>query len=473
MSGFTAWPDGLFFLCGGALSAAVILQALNLSYGFRPLEREQALAVNNLFEISVLAQLMTMVLLLSETAFHLRSGFAALTGYAPLRYGVCLVMAALAATVCRRKNSFAPLAAPLAAALILPAAEQFSVFSGIFLLDTLFWLLRSLRLLLLQLSRGSRQLTALSIKDALDRLDSGLLFCRKNGRIILRNERMRELMAELVETPPDNGRSFYSMLADGSLRKGCTREKLDGALSCRLTDGTVWQFTRHDLRDGRRTVVLLLASDTTELWEVNRRLLTQDRELARRNRELQTVLANLEETCRSEVTLQAKSRVHDVLGQRISLLLRAMREHRKPDEALLRSFAEGLPQELREVTADGGYSLDTLAKVFRRLGVTVHVDGWLPEQEESARVFYEIAVEAVTNAVRHGYASEVFITFSKRDGLCCMDVENRGLPTRGPVVEGGGLRGMRKKALRLGGSFSYESTDSFRVHVELPGEETV
>lgn len=49
-----------------------------------------------------------------------------------------------------------------------------------------------------------------------------------------------------------------------------------------------------------------------------------------------------------EELLRGKGRVHDVLGQRISLLLRALRENKQPDEALLSAFAEGLPRDFWE-----------------------------------------------------------------------------------------------------------------------------
>ena len=473
MSSFCLQNQTFFLVCGALLLAAVILQSLNLSYGFRPLEQEKILTAEHLMEISVLFELLVMVLMVAYTSFHAQLGFAGARCYPFLRSIAFAALTGLTLWTGVRHRNFINITAMAASGLILPAAERLAFFPTVFLFCCIFWLLRSLLLFIAQFSRRGSSLTALSIKEALDRLDSGLLFCRKDGRIILKNRQMQELMETLTDTAQYNGRDFYQMLEQGAVAPGCTRDALRDEQVCHLPDGHVWRFTRYDVAQGRRRNVLLLASDITERWEANDRLLKQDRELEKRNAELQKVLLNLDEICRSETVLQAKSRVHDVLGQSISLLLRSMREHREPDEVLLQSFAEGLPRELKEVTADGGYSLDTLAKVFHNLGITVHVDGWLPADEIQARTFYEIAVEAVTNAVRHGYATEISIAFSQKGKFRCMDIENQGLPIRGSVIEGGGLKGMREKALHLGGHFSYESADRFHIHVELPGGEMV
>ena len=179
-------------------------------------------------------------------------------------------------------------------------------------------------------------------------------------------------------------------------------------------------------------------------------------------------MKNLETICKTEETISAKSRVHDVLGQRISLLLRAIREHREPDEVLLRSFAEGLPEELTKTTEEGSYPLETLTEIFRGLGVSIHIEGSLPKEKTAADAMFRIAAEAVTNAVRHGYASEVSIVLSEENNVYRMTVSDSGIPPEGEVIEGGGLREMRRSVTELGGSFSYETTPGFCIRAEIP-----
>ena len=101
-------------------------------------------------------------------------------------------------------------------------------------------------------------------------------------------------------------------------------------------------------------------------------------------------------------------RVHDLLGQRISLLLRALRDGQQPDEALLMDFARSLPTALREdSTPTPARRLALLRETFQGMDVSVEVRGALPEDQAVADAFAEIAVECVTNAVRHGYATRI------------------------------------------------------------------
>ena len=68
----------------------------------------------------------------------------------------------------------------------------------------------------------------------------------------------------------------------------------------------------------------------------------------------------------------------------------------------------------------------------------METQGTLPEDEEVAENFAEIAVECVTNAVRHGYASRVQFHFFQND-CWRMTVTDNGIPPAGPIREGGGI----------------------------------
>lgn len=141
-----------------------------------------------------------------------------------------------------------------------------------------------------------------------------------------------------------------------------------------------------------------------------------------------------------EELLRGKGRVHDVLGQRISLLLRALRENRQPDETLLSAFAGGLPRNFWEDEAPSpDRRLELLTNMFRDMGVKVLIHGTLPQQEEVALEFADIAAECVTNAVRHGYATQVQLHFFQNDCWRMSSTDN-GIPPSAPIKEEGGRR---------------------------------
>lgn len=266
-----------------------------------------------------------------------------------------------------------------------------------------------------------------------------------------------------------NGVEFRRLLDSGPLC-GCERETLGGQQVFRLPDSSVWSVSAHDIPMGCRTLVLLTADDVTERWDAVTLLAERNRALEKRGQELRHNIENLQAICEAEEIARSKGRVHDLLGQRISLLLRALRDHQQPDEALLMDFACSLPTALREDRRPSpAHRLVRLRETFLGMDVSVEFRGELPEDADAADSFAEIAVECVTNAVRHGYATRVQFHFFQND-CWRMTVTDNGLPPSGPVREGGGIGGMRRRIDRLGGTLELHTVPRFRIEISVPKE---
>lgn len=181
-------------------------------------------------------------------------------------------------------------------------------------------------------------------------------------------------------------------------------------------------------------------------------------------------IEHLQAICEAEEIARSKGRVHVLLGQRISLLLRALRDDQQPDEALLMDFARSLPTALREDNRPSpARRLALLRETFRSMDVSVEIRGALPEDQAVADAFAEIAVECVTNAVRHGYATHVQFHLFHND-CWRMTVTDNGISPAGPIREGGGIGGMRRRMARLGGSMELYTSPRFRIELSVPKE---
>ena len=169
-----------------------------------------------------------------------------------------------------------------------------------------------------------------------------------------------------------------------------------------------------------------------------------------------------------------KSRVHDVLGQRLSLLSRILDSDLKEEVLLkeLKPLLMNLDEAIREPedTLPGKIIAD-LMHSFSLIGTTVHLKGELPEAEEIGRVFAEIIRECATNAVRHGGAANVYILVQENPTEYVMSLQNDGTVEAGPVREGGGLTGIRQKIQEFGGTVDVRSGNTFRVVVRIPTRE--
>lgn len=181
--------------------------------------------------------------------------------------------------------------------------------------------------------------------------------------------------------------------------------------------------------------------------------------------------------------------LHDEIGQSLTAALLALK--RTVDRA-----PEELRDELRTVQETVRSSLDEVRHVARRLrpdvledlglisalnalaaeftettGVPVirHVDAGLAELDsETELVIYRITQESLTNVARHAHATRVELSLRATPQAVTLRIADNG---RGGVrQEGAGIRGMRERALLVGGRLTVSSQpgDGTQVTLTIP-----
>ena len=475
MSNFYTYPRELLILYTILLTASAGMQAFLLSLDSREMQRTELYFLRCGIDFFLLLHILTILIVLAETVYFGQIGLLYKSTHVVWRYFLSAVVCVLLVIYARHTGKCKDILLIPAVLLNLPLWERAGgkIFAANFLAAMLYWLIRDIYEISQEKKRRKSQITAQSIKEATDILDTGLLFYKKSGQILLQNISMQSLMTALTGNLCYNGAAFAKKLKEGQVQPDCRKILSGTSLTYKLGDNSIWQFTFYPVEAGRFRCKLLTAKNITALYESMQKLKNKNLELEQKNRELAHVLEMLESVCESETALQAKSRIHDVLGQRISILLRFLRENRRVDKDVLRLLVDGLPQELAEFSAENSFSMQTLADNFEALGVKISVNGLLPAQKDPAMTMYEIAVEAVTNAVRHSYATEIDIKLNENDDCCIMEIFNKIAAIPQDITEGGGLKGMREKTNNMGGNFSYDICDGFRIRVELPKGEKI
>ena len=170
-----------------------------------------------------------------------------------------------------------------------------------------------------------------------------------------------------------------------------------------------------------------------------------------------------------------RARVHDVIGQRLSILHRYLEEGRLDDESL-----EQIDPLLRSIAADlrsGGASepaeqLGDIVHAFGLVSVQIDVEGALPEDARVAAAFLQIIREASTNATKHAQAHRVHVRLwlegTDAGAVACMTISNDGSPAPVSYREGTGIPGMRHVAQNLGGSLEVHAAPPFTLTVSIP-----
>jgi len=313
-------------------------------------------------------------------------------------------------------------------------------------------------------------LSAISVKTAIDSLHTGVLFSERKGYILLSNARMQRLMTVISGKVSRNGNRFYDLLQAGDVQPGCEKRELEMQLVYLLPDHSAWMFTRTELNIRGKSYFQLTAADITERWDLTMRLRQQEDKLKQRSEEISETIANLHILSHEIETQKAKMRAHDILGERLTLLLRAIQSEQALDHDLLRSLSHGLIDELKTVQSapTPQDALDSLREMFSAIGVGVEISGELPRDNAIARLFADISREAVTNAVKHGFATKVDIQMNSSGDGYHLEISDNGFATSGDIKEGGGLSGMKRRLESFAGVLSVRTKPHFTLTIHLP-----
>jgi signal transduction histidine kinase len=192
-----------------------------------------------------------------------------------------------------------------------------------------------------------------------------------------------------------------------------------------------------------------------------------------------------------EERLRIAREVHDVVAHSLAMInvqagVGAHVADRRPEEAkqALLAIKEASRAALVDLRATLGVlrsgedrapapslaRIEELLGSARGAGLSVEVSGdpgELPAPVDSTA--YRIVQEALTNTVRHAVeARNVSVRFARDDDSLTVEVQDDGRPVQ--AEPGNGVRGMRERALALGGTLLARSRDDggFVVRAELP-----
>jgi two-component system sensor histidine kinase UhpB len=116
-------------------------------------------------------------------------------------------------------------------------------------------------------------------------------------------------------------------------------------------------------------------------------------------------------------------------------------------------------------------ALTNLARTFSdRTGIPVlrQIATRLPKLDPKVElVLYRVAQEGLTNAARHSGASEVTLMLEHDPDSVVLRVLDNGRGFDGSRAEGGGLRGIRERALIVGGAVAIKPAPTSGVEIRL------
>ena len=361
---------------------------------------------------------------------------------------------------------------------------------GIIILLLLFrfsWLLHKL------VEHRQRLLKPRAIRETVDYLPNGICFATPSGRLVLTNRKMNELIYHLTGHVIMNVRLAWDELCSYISANGCMRlnepwinldyfdKEPEAGVFFSLPDNSIWRFQLKELNDSYPHYIQLEATDISELYGFCRELYNNNQRLAGQYERQQRLLADIVEINHAKEILSMKMRIHDDLGQSILTTKRYLSNEtlteNMPNLAELWSSTIRCLEDYTQAYTDAETTPEIeLHKAAEMIGCRIVYNGVRPTERKTTLLFYASVREALTNAVRHAAADELYVTilpipqeYQISHGYH-VEISSNGKKPVPSLTEGNGLGNLRKRLEQEGATLELRYGNSVIMIVELPAE---
>ena len=384
---------------------------------------------------------------------------------------VTLMLGALLALTNRREIMAGELA--VLAACTPPIVEAAGPYSWLIALaDAAFFLFRVASALAMDKKHLGSAITQLSIGEAVKKLPEGVLYVNRKGAIVFMNESMRSCLQSLnLGTSLAEGSLVWPGLKKRAVETTDPRNALlpEGIRLAVSPDETRF-FSRDEATLRHTACERIIAIDVTVEENLNESLSRANAKLEQTNRELEQSLTELEKAAQAEASFAMKTRIHDSIGQRMTILHHYL-ENNPKNAQTTRNIAQlmhNITDDLSRTTPEGEDELSALVSAFALAGTDIRIEGALPEIPAESSAIIGIIREAATNALKHGHAKTVSVHIKRGTTETLLSISDDGTGVDKPLVEGCGLPQMRHAAEALGGSLSVNVAAPFTISAVIP-----
>lgn len=309
-------------------------------------------------------------------------------------------------------------------------------------------------------------ITPRSLKEATDLMQDGLCYYNEIGLAHLVNRKMEQLSMALTGSYMNDACEFWDRLYFGRLEEGNLSIRGGDTPMVMLADGMVYSFikTKLNFEEG---IYEIFATEITSLYDITKSYRESNARLTEMNKRLRAMGEGINRMVIDKEVLEAKIRIHDNLG---AMLLASRRYLAHPTPEDRQEIADAWTQNVdllrheRAETEADDYEL--LYETAEDVGLTLEVEGELPEEYPIKRLVATAMHECMTNTIRHAKGDRLYIHVTEKAGGCVVEFRNNGDPPDGELSESGGLGSLRRLADECGAGMTVESTPEFVLRLE-------
>ena len=290
-------------------------------------------------------------------------------------------------------------------------------------------------------------ITDFSIKEVIDECEFGILVLKgKKAKLI--NNKMYEILNKL-----NIKKDYITNIIRQSI------DQLDKNYCVKVEDKYyVFVINNNEI----------ITFDITEEYKLHQKLNGQNKKLKENNKKILLSIDNIEKLEKEKNLLKLKNKYHDILGQNLSILQQYLNKENITQENFeeIKFMIQKMFIDIED-TDDTNTNLENLIKIHKKNGTDIIIDGKLPQNKETAKVFFEIIREATTNAIRHAGSSKVFVNIKETLEETYMIITNDGRKPNEFITENQGIKDMRRKVKKLGGMFYISTVPEFSVNISI------
>lgn len=314
---------------------------------------------------------------------------------------------------------------------------------------------KSLTILLNSLTKLKSNINYYSLKEALDGLKTAVMF-ESEFNVVYENLAMKTLLEKL--NIKQNQSSFEIWQ---SLKSRENFKIIDEQNILVFLDKKVYSFSMI-----KQSKTQIYAFDITKEYLTTTEIENKQNELKTKQTEILQMIENLDEIERQREVLSLKSKLHDIIGQRLFILHHILDviDEKTFDLNSVKSLLKTMLDEIDNEDISEAQNLqNSIVTAFEMIGLNIEISGEIPKETPKAKALVKIIRECATNAIRHANATKLFVNISNNK----IEISDNGKKQNTSFIEGTGIKGMRLNAKTLGGELIIFKDIGFKVVIEM------
>lgn len=310
---------------------------------------------------------------------------------------------------------------------------------------------KSLTVFLNSLSKLKNNINYYSLKEALDGLKTAVMFESKFN-VIYENLSMKNLLEKLGINKNQSSFEIWQNLISRESSKLVDEQNVLVFL-----DGKVYSFSIIN-----QAKIQIYAFDITKEYLTTTEIENKQAELKIKQAEIIKMIDGLDEFERQKEVLLLKSKLHDIIGQRLFILhhiLDVIDEKTFDLEHIKKMLSSMLGEIDNDEVSETQSLQNSIITAFEMIGFNIEISGDMPKDTQKAKALVKIIRECATNAIRHANATKLFVNILENR----IEISDNGNCASQTITEGTGIKGMRLNAKSLGGELAISLDNGFKV----------